>query len=198
MEALYLGQLGRCDMDERLGLKELIREWETKKQEAEDGERAAMAEAQRWRGRLAAAEEALTHFTYALEALERAGSEQVAKLEDGEEVERQAEATIPVRNRRPERAKRSRRKRSKKPTSVQLIPELVGDEFLSIGEMKRRLDQRGNGVAKQTLEYGVKRLMSSGVLIRRKAPADSSADWIYGLAGKDVEGERGIEERSSR
>ncbi|MFL6202154.1 MAG: hypothetical protein ACJ76J_23525 [Thermoanaerobaculia bacterium] len=188
-------------MEEQLVLRERIRHWEEERRKAEEGERAAMEEAERCKRLRVAADEALTHLTFSLSELREIwvggngiGAATAAVESDqpsGEESElavRERTGASP-RQSRPRRAgppKRQRRRRQK--SSVELVPELVRDERLSVGGMKRKAEAQGRKVAKQTLEYAVKKLMEGDNPTLKRYPAEpgSAANWVYGLASEDT------------
>jgi len=188
-------------MDEQLVLRERIRHWEEERRKAEDGERAALEEAERCKRQRVAADEALNHLTFSLSELREilAGGNGIGATSpavesdqpSGEEPEPAARdrSSVPPRQSRPRRAgPPKRQKRRKQKSSVELVPELVRGERLSVGGMKRKAEVQGHKLAKQTLEYAVKKLMEGDNPTLKRYPAEpgSAANWVYGLASEDA------------
>ena len=185
-------------MDEQLVLRERIRHWEEERRKAEDGERAAMEEAERCRRVRDAADEALAHLTFSLSELREIlaggngiGATILAPESDqtsGEESEPVARGRsgAPARQSRPRRGGRQRRK--KQMSSVELVPELVRGERLSVGAMKRKAESQGYKFGKQTLEYAIKKLTGGDNPTLKRYPAEpgAAAIWVYGLAREDT------------
>lgn len=181
-------------MNEQLVLRERLRYWEEERHKAEEGERAALEEVERCRKQRMAADEALAHLSFSLEEISVGvnGNGVAQPREDrSKEPETSSRETnnASARQPRPRRGGPARRQRRKKQkSSVELVPELIRGERLSVGGMKRKAEAQGHKIAKQTLEYAVKKLMEGDnpTLRRYQAEPGSAANWIYGLVSEDV------------